>query len=104
MIYIVNTFQLQRRSMKVGDICKYMATSTVGKVTDIKEMDGKEWALLDFTGLYYDVSFLTPADASEYKEVRYKEREKNNDLKSVEDFEKVAEEVNIDSFMPSGGG
>lgn len=92
--------------VKTGDICKYLPTSTVGKVTDIREKDGKVWALLDFTNLYYDVSFLTAADASEYKQVSYKERERDRDLKlrSSEQFAKTAEEVNIDSFMPSGGG
>jgi len=91
-------------SVKVGEIYKYMATSTVGKVMDIMEKDGKVWALLDFTGLYYDVKFLTPADVSEYKEVRYKNREKDFDLESVERAAKAAEEVNIEMFTPSGGG
>ncbi|MDR0198330.1 MAG: DUF2098 domain-containing protein [Methanomassiliicoccaceae archaeon] len=92
--------------MKAGDICKYMPTSTVGKVTDVREKDGKEWVLLDFTGLYYDSRYLTNADISEYKEVSYKERERDLEqkLRSVEEFAKTAEDVNIDRFMPSGGG
>jgi len=92
--------------MKVGDICKYMPTSTVGKVTDVRMKDGKEWALLDFTNLYYDTVHLTAADISEYREVSYKERERDRDqrLRSVEEFAKEAEDVNIDMFMPSGGG
>jgi hypothetical protein len=83
-----------------------MPTSTVGKVTDVKEKDGKVWALLDFTDLYYDAALLTPADKSEYKEVSYKEREKDREqkLRAVKQFEETAEEVNIDMFMPSGGG
>ena len=83
-----------------------MPTSTVGKVTDVKEKDGKVWALLDFTNLYYDIAFLTPADASEYKEVSYKERERDREqkLRAIKQFEETAEEVNIDMFMPSGGG
>lgn len=90
--------------VQVGDILRYIPTSTVGKATDIKEMDGKVWALLDFTGLYYDVAYLTEADASEYKEVRYKEREKHADLKTVEDFEKAAEDVDISDLAATGGG
>ena len=83
-----------------------MPTSTVGKVTDIAERNGKVWALLDFTGLYYNVSLLAEADISEYKEVSYKERERDRTQKvrSVEEFAKEAEDVNIDMFMPSGGG
>jgi len=81
-----------------------MATSTVGKVMDIRERDGKVWVLLDFTNLYYDAAHLSPADASEYKEMHYRDREKRSDLKTVESIAKAAEEVNIDMFMPSGGG
>jgi hypothetical protein len=92
--------------MNVGDICKYLPTSTVGKITDVMEKEGKKWALLDFTNLYYDVTFLTAADASEYRSESYKERERGRDqkLRSIEEFEETAEEVNIDTFMPSGGG
>ena len=81
-----------------------METSTVGKVKDIRERDGKVWALLDFTNLYYDSSYLVPADVSEYKEIHYKEREKKSDLKTVEIIAREAEEVNIDTYTPSGGG
>lgn len=92
--------------MKLGDICKYMPTSTVGKVLEIKTVDGKEWALLDFTGLWYDASVLTPADPSEYKEVsyKYKERTFKVDSKSIEELGKEAAEVDISDFTPSGGG
>ena len=92
--------------MEIGDICKYLPTSTVGKVTDVRIKDGREWALLDFTKLYYDVAFLTPADISEYRAESYKERERDREvkLKAVKEFEETAEEVNIDMFMPSGGG
>lgn len=83
-----------------------MPTSTVGKVTDVRVRDGKEWALLDFTNLYYDTSFLSPADKSEYKPISYKERERDRaqQMRSVEEFAKTVEDVNIDEFMPSGGG
>jgi len=92
--------------MQVGDICKYMPTSTVGKVTDIRERDGRVWALLDFTNLYYDAGSLTEADPSEYRPDSYKERERGREqkLRSVKEFEETAEDVNIDMFMPSGGG
>ncbi|MBQ8373667.1 MAG: DUF2098 family protein, partial [Candidatus Methanomethylophilaceae archaeon] len=44
--------------MKHGDILKYLPTSTVGKVQDIKEENGVVWVKLDFTGLYYDSTYL----------------------------------------------
>ena len=92
--------------MEKGEICKYLPTSTVGKVTDIVEREGKVWALLDFTNLYYDSAYLTKADISEYRSETYKERERDREqkLRSIEQFEETAEEVNIDKFMPSGGG
>lgn len=92
--------------MQLGEIYKYLPTSTVGKVQDIREKDGKVWALLDFTGLWYDVSKLVPADASEYKEisVKYRESSFQSGIKSIEDLAREAEEVDITEFTPSGGG
>ena len=95
--------------MMVGDIQKYIPTSTVGKVTDIRERDGKVWARLDFTGLYYEVSLLQSADVSEYKEVSYKEREKRSDSREgakdvIEELRKLEEEIDIKDFTPTGGG
>jgi len=42
-------------AMKVGDLAKYRNTGSVGKIEDIKEEEGRTWALLDTTNLYYDV-------------------------------------------------
>ena len=95
--------------MSVGDILKYMPTATVGKATEIREKDGKTWIKLDHTNLYYDASYLVAADASEYKEVSFKEREKSDGAykgtgKSIEDLHKMEEDVDISDFVPSGGG
>ncbi|MDR1405369.1 MAG: DUF2098 domain-containing protein [Candidatus Methanoplasma sp.] len=95
--------------MMQGDILKYIPTSTVGKATDIREKDGKIWVKLDFTGLYYDAGYLKTADISEYKEVSYKERERNSATRreavdALEEAHKTEEEVDISGFMPSGGG
>jgi hypothetical protein len=95
--------------MMVGDILKYMPTSTVGKVTDVVERDGAVWIRLDFTGLYYDAQYLKTADPSEYIEVSYKERERSvkgreNTEATLEEIRKAEEEVDIRGFTPSGGG
>ncbi|HKM13510.1 MAG TPA: DUF2098 family protein [Candidatus Methanomethylophilaceae archaeon] len=92
--------------MQVGDIVKYNPTSTVGKVTEVRERDGKVWIKLDFTGLYYDQVCLTPALESEYSPITYKEREKKFEgrIQSVEDVADLAREVDISDLMPSGGG
>lgn len=85
---------------------KYVPTATVGKVQEIKEEKGVVWVKLDFTGLFYDSRYLTPADPSEYIEVSFKERKTvyEGSMKSVEDLKKESEEVDISEFMPSGGG
>lgn len=91
--------------VKVGDLYKYTPTSTVGKVTDVRERDGRTWARLDRTDLYYDVSLLIPADPSEYIEVSFKEREaKDGGRYAIEDLKKEVEEVDVTEFTPSGGG
>lgn len=94
------------KHMQLGEIYKYMPTSTVGKMVDIRKKDGKTWALLDFTGLWYDVSKLTPADVSEYKEISFKYRERSFDssVRSVEELAKEIQDVDISDFTPSGGG
>ena len=92
--------------MQLGEIYKYLPTSTVGKVQDMREKDGKSWAMLDFTGLWYDTSMLVPADASEYKEDKFKYRKTDfqTGVKSIEDIIREKEEVDISEFTPSGGG
>jgi hypothetical protein len=95
--------------MMVGDILKYTPTSTVGKVVDIRERDGRSWVKLDFTGLYYDADYLRTADRSEYIEVSYKEREKSTAGRegaeaALDALRKTEEEIDIRRFTPSGGG
>lgn len=91
--------------MKVGDLLKYTPTSTVGKVTDVRERDGKTWARLDFTDLWYDAALLIPADPSEYIEVSFKERKSDDrGREAIEDLQKELEEVDTSEMMPSGGG
>ena len=95
--------------MMAGDVLKYIPTSTVGKVTEIKEKDGTVWVKLDATNLYYDSVYLKDADPSEYKEVSFKEREKTVTGRegaeaALEKLRKEEEEVDIKYFMPSGGG
>lgn len=91
----------------VGDILKYIPTATVGKVTEIKEKDGRVWVKLDYTNLYYDPQFLIPADESEYKAVSYKERESRREYNAgvtLEDIQKMESEVDVSDMAPTGGG
>ena len=92
--------------MDKGDVVKYSPTSTVGKIVDIKEEDGKTWIKLDTSGLYYVASTIQPADPSEYKTTSFKERKfkEYGNKKNIDDLEKMEREVDISEMMPSGGG
>lgn len=92
--------------MKVGDIAKYLPTSTVGKITEIEEKDGKVWIRLDYTGLFYDKDYLTPASESEYSPISYKERERKFEgrMQTIEEAAQAARDVDISDYTPSGGG
>jgi len=45
-----------------GSLVRYSGTGTVGTVKLMKEEDGRKWALLDTTSLYYDVNTLEPIE------------------------------------------
>ncbi len=92
--------------MEVGEIYKYIPTSTVGKVAEIRESEGRVWAFLDYTQLWYDAAFLQPADAGEYKVISYKEKEKSTKdvLKTLEREMQDAEDVDISQMAATGGG
>ena len=92
--------------MDKEDVVKYSPTSTVGKIVDIKEEDGKTWIKLDTSGLYYVASTIQPADPSEYKTTSFKERKSKEygNKKNIDDLEKMEREVDISEMMPSGGG
>ncbi|MBC7113267.1 MAG: DUF2098 family protein [Candidatus Methanomethyliales bacterium] len=44
--------------IREGASVVYKRTGTLGKVVELAEMDGKVWAKLDSTGLFYDEDFL----------------------------------------------
>ncbi len=87
--------------MQQDDIVKYLPTSTVGKIVAFREQDGRTWAKLDFTNLWYDVTQLSPCDPGEYKAVSVKYREVKQ--KSPEDLLKDLnkEDVDISGFSPT---
>ncbi len=42
---------------------RYITTRTLGKVVDLKVEDGKTWARIDSTQLYYDTHYLTVTES-----------------------------------------
>lgn len=54
----------------VGSRVKYVGTGTIGVVKAISLADGRYWALLDSTNLYYDIDYLELlSETSEREEV-----------------------------------
>lgn len=92
--------------MQVGDLAKYRNTGSVGKVEDIMEEEGRTWALLDTTRLYYDVSSLEPARPEEYR----KESEGDRDLKDqLREVDRIRDQIAdmqeaVSRITPSGAG
>ncbi len=89
--------------MQVGDFAKYRVTGTVGKVLEVRERDGVEWALLDTYSLWYVSSLLDPASADEYKRTSYKERTRTVVLGEMQGLGQEIE-ADISTLTPSGGG
>ncbi|MBP5394477.1 MAG: DUF2098 family protein [Candidatus Methanomethylophilaceae archaeon] len=88
--------------MQLNDTVKYLPTSTVGKIVGFRDQDGRSWAKLDYTSLWYDVTQLTPCDPSEYKAVSVKYREVKE--KTPEELLRQLgnkEDVDISGFSPT---
>ncbi|MBN1110143.1 MAG: DUF2098 family protein [Methanomassiliicoccales archaeon] len=90
--------------MQVGDYAKYRVTGTVGKVLEVQEREGVEWALLDTYQLWYVTSLLDPASANEYKRVAYKERTHRATKEEVTASLEEGIEHDITDVSPSGAG
>ena len=94
--------------METGDLAKYMATGTVGRIEETKESEGRVWFNLDTTGLFYLSETLVAAPEAEYEARSSREsRFRNNPLgsrQSIEDLSEMEREVDIDDITPSGAG
>jgi len=85
--------------VEIGDVVIYTNTGTKGVIKDIKEKNGKKWALLD-NGLYYFINLLKRADI--------KDNTRKDDLSISKIKEKLEEEkMDIskisDEFCGGGG-
>jgi hypothetical protein len=83
------------KMIKEGSPVIYKRTGTLGKVVELVELDGKVWAKLDSTGLFYDEDFLeiveegivekSPMRGAEEGEERIgKDREAGKGIEEVE--------------------
>jgi hypothetical protein len=90
-----------------GTMVRYVTTRTLGKVVDLKVEDGKTWALLDSTQLYYDTHYLTvtgehAATEEDEDSVKIDLAEVEKKIKDMEDALKI-EDVRMDTSCEGGG-
>lgn len=78
--------------MAVGAVVRYPRTGTTGKVVRIEEIDGRRYAEIDSTGLYYQVDELIGADKTIGKAERG-ERSLEEYLKEHRELQEQLEEV-----------
>jgi hypothetical protein len=98
---------LYGQPIKVGTMVRYVTTRTLGKVVDLKVEDGKTWAQMDSTQLYYDTHYLTVttdhATAEEDADsVKVDLADVEKKIKDMEDALKI-EDVKTDTSCEGGG-
>ena len=85
----------------IGSYVLYINTGTAGQVIELKQEEDTTWALLDTTGLYYNVQALVITDASAIKAKKEHETGKVDvdDLAREQTQEKI-----VDIGQVTGGG
>ncbi|NLA39514.1 MAG: DUF2098 domain-containing protein [Methanomicrobiales archaeon] len=89
----------------VGTVVRYPRTGTTGKVLQVEEIDGRQYAELDSTGLYYQVDELVSVDRVADKAERVG-RSLEDYLEEEKEFQQQLEEVwekGIDQSCEGGG-
>ena len=76
----------------VGAVVRYPRTGTTGKVVRIEKIDGRRYAEIDSTGLYYRVDELIGAEKTTEK-VEREERSLEEYLKEHRELQEQLEEV-----------
>ncbi|MCK8518753.1 DUF2098 domain-containing protein [Methanoculleus sp. 7T] len=89
----------------VGAVVRYPRTGTTGKVLRVEVIDGRQYAELDSTGLYYRVDELIGADRTAGK-VEREDRSLEDYLEKRKELKEQLEEVwekGIDQSCEGGG-
>ena len=99
---------LYGQPIKVGTTVRYVTTRTLGKVKDLKVEEGKTWALLDSTQLYYDTHYLTVTDERASTEedeetVKMDIADVEKKIKDMEEALKIKDVTVTDSSCEGGG-
>ncbi len=88
--------------IKTGDIVKYINSDTVSRVIDLKKDEqGKVWALLESTNLWYRDETLEPTVT---KTKEQEEEEKLTPEELEEKFRKLRETMQTFDLGKAGGG
>ena len=94
--------------IRVGSWVRYVTTRTLGKVKDLKKEEGRTWALLDSTGLFYDTHYLTVTEERHATEedddsVKVDISEVEKKIKDMEEALKITDVTVTDSSCEGGG-
>lgn len=87
--------------LREGVTATYKRTGTLGKVVELKEIDGKVWAKLDTTGLFYDQDVLEMLEGDvstigKLKETNKEEKEiTNSETLEIKDEGKLDTSGNV---------
>jgi len=99
---VITAVGRNKRTIKVGDIAKYVNSDTVSRVTEIKRNEqGEVWVLLEKTDLWYREETLEPTNIK--PEEKKKEREYTPE-ELEERFRKERETMQQFDLGKSGGG
>jgi hypothetical protein len=98
---------LYGKPIRLGTMVRYVTTRTLGKVIDLKAEDGKTWAQIDSTQLFYDTHYLTVTDVTAAAEededtVKVDLADVEKKIRDMEDALKI-EDVRNDNSCEGGG-
>jgi hypothetical protein len=98
---------LYGKPIRLGTMVRYVTTRTLGKVIDLKAEDGKTWAQIDSTQLFYDTHYLTVTDVTAVAEedadtVKVDLADVEKKIRDMEDALKI-EDVRNDNSCEGGG-
>lgn len=84
--------------IKEGLMVIYKRTGTIGKIVELRNVDGKTWARLDTTDLLYDVEFLEEIEDYKREIERIDQREEKIEMK------REKQEIEDEGTMDSSAG
>jgi hypothetical protein len=99
---VITAVGRNKRTIRVGDTVKYVNSDTISRVSGIKKDEqGKVWALLESTDLWYREETL---EQTEIKAQERKEEEKLTAEELEERFRKTRETMQAFDLGKAGGG